>query len=211
MFARILLVCLLYPTAALAAPLPKPEAAESGLELRLTTPTSKVKRGQNVRWELTIVNRGKQEMTLVQPGDGSDCGWRTPIIEWLVNGKINGAIEEPEKVSSDTPVRKPELQPACLTGRMQGIARCGNINHLSAQEIVVLKPGQKVTMNSWMGAPDLRNEKGPFKVSVRYFNIPDLKWKGIPLGDHDSKAMDQVKQSNRVALESNVLEIVVED
>jgi len=29
-----------------------------------------------------LVNRGNQEVVLVQPGDGSNCGWRTPLIEW---------------------------------------------------------------------------------------------------------------------------------
>jgi hypothetical protein len=32
--------------------------------------------------KVTLVNNGNKEVTLVKPGDGSEIGWRTPIIEW---------------------------------------------------------------------------------------------------------------------------------
>jgi hypothetical protein len=36
------------------------------------------------RFELTatLVNNGDREVTLVEPGDGSESGWRTPIVRW---------------------------------------------------------------------------------------------------------------------------------
>lgn len=76
----------------------------------------------------------------------------------------------------------------------------------------MLKPGEEVQFNSWVGGPAFRNaERGTVKVAVRYFNLPDLKWKGLPLGEHDPKAMERIKGSTRITLESNVVEIVVGD
>src|SRR5260370_24574724 len=176
-----------------------------------------MKRGQDVRWEVTIVNRGKQEVTLVQPGDGSDCGWRTPIIEWVINGGVEGAtrqltVEKTKVRANDgAPAPKPTPQPACLGERFGRIARCGNINSLKADEVFVLKPGQQVRLNAWMRDGGSQRAAGTYKVAVRYFHIPDLQWKGVPLGEHDPRAMDRIRRSAPVTLESNVVEIVVED
>jgi hypothetical protein len=37
-----------------------------------------------------IVNRGNQEVILVQPRDGSERGWRTPIVEWSIDPWFHG-------------------------------------------------------------------------------------------------------------------------
>jgi hypothetical protein len=197
------------------APLPKPEPPEPRLELRLQTTTPKLKRGQDVRCEVTILNRGKHEVLLVQPGDGSDCGWRTPIIEWVVNGKVDGArqgsVEEKTKVRTDRaspPAPKP-LRPACLEEGAGRVARCGNINALKADEVFVLKPGEQVRLNAWACPSGLQTGSGTFKLAVRYFHIPDLKWRGLPLGQHDPMAMERIRKSAAVTLESNVVEIEV--
>src|SRR5438067_2030418 len=144
--ARLLLVlpiCLLSGTTSPTAPAPKPP--EAFLELRLQTTTPHMKRGQDVRWEVSIINHGQQAVTLVQPGDGSDCGWRTPVIEWVINGKVEGAGRLIEEVSkADSPVRKPVLKPACLSPDFARSDRCGNINALKPDEVFVLKPGERV-------------------------------------------------------------------
>src|SRR4051812_13120804 len=74
----------------LSAPAPT-KSVEPRLSLRLKASTEKAKNGDRIEWETSIVNRGKQTVTLVQPGDGSDCGWRTPIIEWVVDGEVPNA------------------------------------------------------------------------------------------------------------------------
>jgi hypothetical protein len=48
-------------------------------------------------------------------------------------------------------------------------------------------------------------------VSLRYSNIPDRKWKGIPLGEHDKDTMEKVRHSHRVVVESNVVVIKVQN
>ena len=49
-----------------------------------------MKRSRDAGWEVTLVNRGKADVTLIQPGDGSECGWRSPIVEWVIDGKVPG-------------------------------------------------------------------------------------------------------------------------
>src|SRR5262245_43765851 len=41
-----------------------------------------IKIGEAPDLSVTVVNHGGQEVILVEPGDGSDWGWRTPVIEW---------------------------------------------------------------------------------------------------------------------------------
>src|SRR6476661_5797856 len=116
---RILFVLL---GCAACAPLfsaPAPKFTEPRLELRLSTATPKVTEGHKALWAVKIVNRGKQKVTLVQPGGGSDCGWRTPIVEWVIDGKVpNVRIETQGKVAlekgQEVKEEKVELQPACL-------------------------------------------------------------------------------------------------
>jgi hypothetical protein len=214
MRCRLLLVFLLAPLTAPSLCAPAPQAPAPRLELRLRAATAKVKHGQPVRWKVALVNRDRHGVTLVRPGDGSDCGWRTPIIEWLVNGQVDGAIDlgqvdrKPKTNATPTPAPKPDLKPACLTGNRRRVARCGNINRLKASDVFDLAPGKQITFEDWLGPPDL--PVGTHRVAVRYFNIPDLKWKGLPLGQHDEKAMTRIRSSPRVTLQSNTVEIVVQ-
>jgi hypothetical protein len=54
--------------------------AETEIVVILAPETQVVERDQPPRFTATLVNRGKLKVTLVEPGDGSDCGWRTPLI-----------------------------------------------------------------------------------------------------------------------------------
>jgi hypothetical protein len=38
--------------------------------------------GAHAIFHATLRNDDRREVTLVMPGDGSDCGWRTPILRW---------------------------------------------------------------------------------------------------------------------------------
>jgi hypothetical protein len=215
MRVSLLPVLLVLPGAlAWAAPLPKREAPEPRLELRLHTTTPQVKSGQDAHCEVTVVNRGKHEVLLVQPGDGSDCGWRTPVLEWVVNGQVDCArarlVEKTKVRTGSGPLPLPEpLRPACLEEGAARIGRCGNINALRPDEVFVLKPGEQVRLNAWARAPIL--QAGTVKLAVRYFHIPDLQWKGLPLGPHDPLALDRIRKSAAVTLESNMVEIEVRE
>jgi hypothetical protein len=56
--------------------------SRTGVALELSPARQVIRTGQVPRLAVTLINRGAGEVVLVEPGDGSDCGWRTPAIEW---------------------------------------------------------------------------------------------------------------------------------
>jgi hypothetical protein len=171
---------------ALAATNPVPtrvtdDARKEGIGVELSTTTTVVKLGERPRFVVDVVNHTDATVTLVKPGDGSDCGWRTPIVGWVVEG----------------------VKPRAL-------ARCGNINALRDDEVFTLKPGKRVRLGDWVGLPDLPGP-GKYKVRFRYENKPELKWSGVPLRRHDVTAMARVRASTPAAAYSNTVVVEVAD
>ena len=41
-----------------------------------------IRKGESPRLTVRVVNRGDREVVLVEPGDGSQEGWRTPLVDW---------------------------------------------------------------------------------------------------------------------------------
>jgi hypothetical protein len=208
----LMLILCAFATSTLSAPAPKETSPK--LELRLRVKSEKVKRSDDLVCRVAIVNKGKHRVTLVHPDDGSNIGWRTPIIEWLVDGKVHGEREpwgmvdkKPAQKVEATPAPKRELLPACLRGALGPSMRCGNINGLKAEGVFDIEPGKEVKLTGWLYRPHL--SAGKHTLTLRYFNIPDLRWQG--LGNHDQKAMERVKSSPKVTLESNAIEITVEE
>ncbi len=70
------------PLLAIACTSPSATHAPTRVAVLITTTTSKVKRGETPQLEVTLVNEGASPVTLVAPGDGSEFGWRTPIVAW---------------------------------------------------------------------------------------------------------------------------------
>lgn len=63
------------------APMDKPApAAKMALELKAEKPA--IKLGDMPSFRAELINQGDKEVTIVMPGDGSECGWRTPIVRW---------------------------------------------------------------------------------------------------------------------------------
>jgi hypothetical protein len=62
------------------------ERADSatGVSVKLSPARQVIPSGRPPHLVVTVVNAGSQEVVLVEPGDGSECGWRTPIIEWSI-------------------------------------------------------------------------------------------------------------------------------
>jgi len=151
---------------------------DTGVILLLAPETQVVKGDQVPRFTATLVNRGKNEVTLVEPGDGSDYGWRTPLVEWSRRRRDEGI-------------------------------RCGNINSLKEDEVFTLRPGESRVLTDWIGQP-YRSGPARYRVSLRYKNEPNREWYGVPLGDHDAKAIERVQRSTPISTVSNAVEIVVE-
>lgn len=54
----------------------------TGVALVLSPDRQSIRAGEVPTLTATLINRGSQEVTLVKPGDGSECAWRTPLVEW---------------------------------------------------------------------------------------------------------------------------------
>ena len=141
---------------------------------------------------LFIVNGGPDELTLVQSGDGSSYGWRTP----LVGVSIAPVAVAKHPRAGDTP-------------RFSG-GRCGNINPLRDEEVVVLAVGQRLEVDvGWYHLEPL-DQVGTFEMVFYYENRPTLEWRGLALGGgHDAKAMARVRDSSNVELRSNQVVVTV--
>ena len=134
-------------------------------------------------FEIRLTNLGSAPITLVEPGDGSDGGRRTPIMKWSIE-LIGGTHEPPE-----------------LTG-------CGNINVLRPDEVFELQPGEGRLLGEWV--PDVWvTQEGRYRLRLRYENDPNLQWGGIPLGEHDAEAMRRVQNSTPCVAVSNDVSIEV--
>ena len=159
------------------------------INIELTTTTPVVKMDQTPQLSVSLVNCGKRSVTLVQPGDGSSVGWRTPIISW-------------SGINTDD----------LLT------YRCGNINALNKDEVFTIASGEKIQLNSGWVQPQFPLQPGTFllqpgtyEVSFNYSNVPKLEWSGIPLGKHDRFAMGRIRNSTPFEGISNTVTIVVVD
>jgi len=134
-------------------------------------------------FEVSVRNSGRATITLVEPGDGSGNGRRTPITTWEV-----------ELVGSSYSAPK--------------LGYCGNINPLTAGEVFELEPGQSHVFGSWV-PPVFATEPGTYRVRFKYVNDPLLRWGGIPLSEHDPKAMQRVRTSTACSALSNQVEVLV--
>ncbi|MCX6639039.1 MAG: hypothetical protein NTW14_00975 [bacterium] len=139
---------------------------------------------------ITITNRGGESVTLVQPGDGSDIGWRTPVVGWSV---IPFDQPEPEH-PKDPPLDR--------------YGMCGDINPIELTEVFTLKHQESKQLGGWVRYPKFP-QPGKFRVVFYYQNIPDLEVSGIPLGRHDAAALELIKRSTTCKLISNEMIITV--
>ena len=156
--------------------------------LKIGPPLEAIHVGDYPTFIVTISNQGKKPLTLVEPGDGSDCKWRTPVVGWSV--LPSGGIENHPK------------EPPLFHG-----GRCGNINTLKLKEIFTLKPGESKKIGEWVRCPTFAN-LGKFRVVFYYQNIHNLKVSGLPLGEHEDGVIEKIQQSYPCQLISN--EIIVE-
>ncbi len=88
--------------------------------------------------------------------------------------------------------------------------RCGNINPLKNDELVTLGAGERIRLKGWIHRPTLK-EPGMYKVSLELENVPDLEWRGVPLGQHSRAAMERVRRTAPFKVVSNVVEIQVQE
>ncbi len=129
------------PATAAPASTPAPALPSCGLRAELSSGP------QPGTSTLTLINEGTRSVRLVVPGDGSEAGWRTPVITWVA--KQHGK-----------PVKE----------RVGG--RCGMMNPIEPSEVFELAPGQRRTISEWVGIPNV--DPGTYDVELRYKNEPSL-------------------------------------
>ena len=129
-----------------------------------------------------LVNSGDDTVRLIQAGDGSGAGWRTPILSWSVSAG-------------------PRYAPSTF-------GRCGNINPLREGEVFNLQPGAVRRLTGWV--PPLPGlAAGTYRLRLSYTHDPALKWQGLELGPHDDAEMQRVRASTPCHIESNEITLTV--
>lgn len=149
------------PVSVTVAPAPAPAAGgvqEAAGPPKLSTPATgscaleaklraEDKRRDGPSFVLELTNRGSTPLRLVTPGDGSESGWRTPVVTW--SATANG------KPASATP-----------------LARCGLMNPIEKDEIFTLAPGASREIREWL--PPLSLPAGTYAIRLTYRNDPSL-------------------------------------
>jgi len=164
----------------------------AGLELQLEPEEVTVHTGEELPVTMTLINTGDTTVRLAKPGDGSSLGSRTPVVGWSV---IDARLKK----------KQHPLYP-----QLPKDARCGNINALTKDDLLELRPGQEIELRDWVYVPVLKHP-GAYRVSFHYRNVPDFQWSGIPLGQHDPEAMEWIKNSTEVSLWSNEIIVTVRE
>ena len=158
------------------------------LTLVMTAPTTVVRRESASPFTIYVTNNSDQKVTLVHPGDGSEVGWRTPIVQWsiLENGdaSVHPAFPQPDRRFS----------------------RCGNIDNLKWRDVFTLDPGETKQLEAFM--PPFR-KPGSYKVKFLYENRPSLEWQGYEMRIHHPLAMWRVRHSTECTLASNEISLTV--
>jgi hypothetical protein len=133
----------------------------------------------------TLKNEGSKAVVLVEPGDGSESGWRTPVLKWqarrIEQGRVTDVTLEPE-------------------------ARCGLMNGPDPKnEIFVLAPGQSHRLQWPFVMPRLK-PPGLYEVAVTYTNDPRLGFRGT---SPDDPAMTPYGNSTACTVTSQTLRVEV--
>ena len=138
-----------------------------------------------VQLNAALKNNDNRTVRLVLPGDGSESGWRTPIIKWKIQELNTGRIYFASKFPG-----------------------CGNINALKWGEVFHLSPNETRDFTRHFFDPILF-QPGDYKISLVYINKPTLAWGGVPLGFHNSIEMLFVRYSTECEVTSNEIIISV--
>ncbi len=99
----------------------------------------------------SLENVGTESVSLVDTGDGSLNGMRTPILRWEV-----------------TPLDGQDHKPGPRH-------RCASMNGVEAGELFTLHPGQRHVLNGWFRGPQA-TQPGRYRAVLTFINDPSLSW-----------------------------------
>ncbi|HKV10537.1 MAG TPA: hypothetical protein VJ725_20520 [Thermoanaerobaculia bacterium] len=153
----------LIPAVAPAEPPAFPAPPACGVRLSIALKPSPLPADGWLEVTGTLKNEGAKPVVLVEPGDGSESGWRTPVLSWHARRIGSG------------PVRDILLDPG---------PRCGLMNGPDPQrEVFRLAPGASRRLS---GSPLLIPPPGPpglYEIVLLYTNDPRIGFHGEILGD----------------------------
>jgi hypothetical protein len=175
----------LAPAVILAEPPALPAPPPCGVRLSIAIKTPPMPEDPWVEVTGTLKNEGSKAVVLVEPGDGSESGWRTPVLSWRARRIEPGRVTE-------VPV-----EPG---------ARCGLMNGPDPEkEVFKLAPGASRRLSGWaLVAPPLA--PGLYEVELTYTNDPRIGFRGaIP----DDPARSPYGKSMACTAVSNPLRIEV--
>ena len=138
-------------------------ATPATLDLHISAKATSLTLGQQPQITATITNKGKAPVTLVLPGDGSESGWRTPLVGF-------SSI----KIDKGKP-KHPATVPLYRGGR------CGNVNALKSNEVFSLAPGKSQDLSGCIGSPRF-TEPRHLQRGFLVFQRPRTEVAGNPLG-----------------------------
>lgn len=165
-----------------SAGLPVPSPPSCGVRLTIAVKPSQLPDGW-VEVSGVLENEGSQRVVLVEPGDGSEVGWRTPVLQW--RARRIGKAQTKEVVLDPGP-------------------RCGLMNGPDPKnEVFVLAPGASRRVRMALVIPRLE-PPGPYEVRLLYINDPRIGFRGETLTD---PAMSPYAKSMACTAASNPLRI----
>ncbi|MBI1225909.1 MAG: hypothetical protein GC192_11795 [Bacteroidetes bacterium] len=171
------------------------EVEENTVDVHLEIRAKEIvlKKGAIPNVEVFLVNKGDKLVNLVQPGDGSLSGKRTPRIMWSWR-----VIDMPLYKDEYYPYY--QKHPEKFPEKFEYFSGCGTYNGLKRSEIITLRPKEEVKLTAWVGQPKIGYLLGKFGIKLFYENKPDIKCGGDP------DALEIVRtKTPAVQLESNEL------
>ncbi|MBV9925399.1 MAG: hypothetical protein JOZ96_10320 [Acidobacteria bacterium] len=167
-----------------------------GLTLKLDARKTSLRVGEETDVRLVLKNEGRRSVRLVEPGDGSESGWRTPVVAWSIIKDDPAAPHPPEPFRG---VRARE---------------CGNVGGLRWGEVFSLAPGETKELWQWGAFLPRFEEPGVYRVVFLYANRPSMSWvseQGRPLVFNNPFEMWRVRHSTEATAVSNELVFTVRD
>jgi hypothetical protein len=161
--------------------------ASAGCDVRLTIAAKdlQIPPGGWLEASATVENESSTDIVLVEPGDGSESGWRTPVIEWrahrIEQGRATKAV-------------------------LEGLGRCGLMNGPDPErEVFVLAPGGSRRFQ-WPFVMPYLKRPGTYEIALTYTNDPRMPFRGM---SPDDPTVKPYRNSTACTVTSNTLRIEV--
>jgi hypothetical protein len=135
--------------------------------------------------EITLRNEGRNPVVLVMPGEGSDVGARTPVIDWEIRDKNGHRLER------------------------DGASFCGQRNELNSEAVFQLAPREERRFKSEIPETFLYEKGHKYLVTFKYENRPGMKWPppSMAWAPDDPDAVQRLANSTPCQLVSNTIEL----